>query len=86
MNDIQNMVVGKRYIVTKKSKDNTFRKGDHIQRLENGDIQCNEAGGWIELQHVFQATKGMTYELDLQWMTTQIAKLEAELKFLKETV
>ncbi len=60
-----------RYLVTKDSNDGTFREGDHIQQEENGDISCIEATGWIEKRDAEEATAGMEYEIDVQWIKQQ---------------
>ena len=57
------MTQGVRYVVTKKSKDGTFRRGDIIQRLDDGAILCRQARGWIDAENVPEATKGMEYEM-----------------------
>jgi hypothetical protein len=56
------MTQGVRYVVTKKSKDGTFRKGDIIVQLHDGSILCQQARGWIDAENVPEATKGMEYE------------------------
>jgi hypothetical protein len=57
------MIKGVYYIVTKRSDDGTFRKGDIIQRLEDDAISCRQARGWIIPEEVPKATKGMEYEV-----------------------
>lgn len=51
-------------MVTKASKGKTFLAGDHIRLLENGDVICQEAHGWIDKEDVPAATKGMEFDLD----------------------
>jgi hypothetical protein len=60
------MVINKFYVVTRKSKDGTFRKGDLIKLLPNGDILCRQARGWIDAEFVAEATKGMECVLAIQ--------------------
>lgn len=42
------MVPGVRYIVTKGTACKTLQQGDHVKRGPNGDVDCIEAGGWLE--------------------------------------
>lgn len=62
------MGVGKKYIVTKKSKDGTFLTGDHIAINEDGSISCVEAHGWIDANEVPSATEGIEVEIDSEWV------------------
>jgi hypothetical protein len=62
------MNINLRYIVTKKSDDGTFQKGDHICFYKDGAIGCTEAQGWIDKENVEEATKGMLYEVDKEWL------------------
>ena len=57
------MIQGLYYLVTKGSDDGTFRRGDIIQRLDDGAILCRQARGWIDPEGVPEATKGMEYEV-----------------------
>jgi len=77
------MKPGVRYIVTKPSDDFTFEVGDHIKLLADGCIECKEAQGWITSQDVPEATKGMEYEVDHEWIERRKAKLLKELEELK---
>lgn len=45
---LKEMLPGVRYIVAKGTSCKTLQKGDHIKRGPNGDIDCIEAGGWLE--------------------------------------
>jgi hypothetical protein len=58
------MKVGLPYIVTRASDDGTFQVGDHIYLIDNGDIACHEAEGWIDREDVPESTIGMEIELD----------------------
>lgn len=60
------MKIHLRYVVTK--SNHTFKKGDHIRKLKDGSILCQEAGGWIDPEDVESAVKGMEYTLDREWM------------------
>ena len=53
------MEFGKRYIVTKASKDRTFQVGDHIHVEEDGSVVCREALGWIIPSEAQEAIEGM---------------------------
>lgn len=77
------MQVGLRYIVVTPSDDGTFATGDHIVRLADGDISCREAAGWIEVDDVPEATRGMTVVLDKAWARGRIHSLELEMKTLR---
>lgn len=66
-----------RYIVTKASEDKTFRTGDKVRLLEDGDILTTH--GWIEAEKVASATLGWEIEVDKEWQAARIAKLQAEL-------
>lgn len=74
----------KRYIVTKGSKDGTFRKGDHIIFFENGDVGCVEAEGWIDAEDTEEAMKGMEYEVDEEWMKKRQEYLRKQLELLEK--
>ncbi len=76
------MEVGKRYVVTKSSKDGTFKVGDHVSLNKDGSINNREALGWIETCDVEKATKGMEVELDLAWIERRKKKLLEELNTL----
>ena len=71
------MIQGPRYRVTKRSKNGTFRTGDLVQLLNDGDILTS--GGWIEAADVPSATKGWAIELDRVWLAKRRAELEANL-------
>jgi hypothetical protein len=73
-----------RYVVTKTSDDGTFEVGDHIKLLENGEIACIEAKGWIDAEDVPEATKGMECEIDQDYIDRQKARLTAELEALNK--
>ena len=79
------MEVGKPYRVTKASDDGTFELGDHISLCADGTINCTEAGGWIERCDVAEATKGMTVELDKDWIEARKRRLIEELNALAGT-
>lgn len=69
---IQDMEEGIRYIVVNGTSCGTLQKGDHVWRLENGDIACREAGGWIE-NNSTRRWKA-TVSLDAGFYQKQIAK------------
>ena len=71
------MIQGPRYRVTKRSKNGTFRTGDLVQLLNDGDILTS--GGWIEAANVPAATRGWAIELDRVWLAKRRADLEAQL-------
>jgi hypothetical protein len=64
-----------RGIVTKASDDSTFVVGDHISFEEDGTILCTEAGGWIEAENVAEATKGMEWKHDEEWIIKERQQL-----------
>lgn len=69
------MEIGKRYVVTKASKDGTFEIGDHVSVNNDGSINCLEAGGWIDPADAAEATAGMEVEIDREWLERQKSKL-----------
>ena len=71
-----------RRIVTKASDDGTFEIGDHLQFYEDGTIGCVEAGGWIEVEDVPEAVKGMESKPDTDYINRRKAMLMAELERL----
>jgi hypothetical protein len=71
------MKVGLPYIVTMASDDGTFQVGDHIYLIDNGDIACIEAKGWVDKEEVPEATKGMEVELDQERIEKRRQKLLA---------
>lgn len=73
-----------RYVVTKSSNDGTFEVGDHIKLLENGEIACIEAKGWIDKADVPEAIKGMECEIDKVWVDAQKLKLTKQLQELNQ--
>jgi len=78
------MKVGIRYIVTKRSNDTSFLVGDHFTLQKNGTILCPEAQGWMEAEAVPDATKGMEYRIDRQWVQQRKQVLEQELQQLQQ--
>jgi hypothetical protein len=79
---LKDMIVGKRYIVTKPSDDGEFHVGDRISLSDDGSILDINAGGWMDLEHIVDATKGMECEIDHKWLALRKAKLQAELEAL----
>lgn len=77
------MQTGVAYIVTRKSADGEFRKGDHIRLMADGSIICKEAEGWIDAEDVAQATRGMECDVDRAAIDRRRAQLEAELAKLQ---
>ena len=69
------MEIGKRYVVTKASKDGTFEIGDHVSANDDGSINCLEAGGWIEPADVAEATAGMEVGIDREWIEREKMRL-----------
>ena len=78
------MDMDKRYIVTVPSDDGTFIKGDHLFLNEDGSISCIEAQGWIEVEDLPGATKGMEVKIDKAWVVARRKKLEKEFGALDE--
>jgi hypothetical protein len=78
------MEMGKRYIVTVPSYDGTFIKGDRLFLNRDGSITCVAAQGWIEVEDLPKATKGMEVKIDRAWIKARKKKLEKELKALDE--
>ena len=72
-----------RHVVTKSSKDGTFKKGDHIVFEDNGDISCIEARGWIPSKECLEACKGMESTPDVEWLAGKKANLVAQLAELE---
>jgi hypothetical protein len=62
------MELGKRYVVTRASKDGTFVIGDHVSVNADGSINCKEAQGWIDPSDVAEAMEGMEVEIDREWI------------------
>lgn len=82
LTEMLGIVVGKRYIVTRGSDDGTFEIGDHINVTADGSIICLEAQGWIDACDAVNAAKGMTVEIDHEWITMRKNQLRAELEAL----
>jgi len=76
------MKVGLPYIVTKASDDGTFEVGDHIYLIDNGDIACHEAEGWIDKEDMPESTIGMEIALDQERIEKRRNKLLADLAAL----
>ena len=76
------MKVNTRYIVTKDSECGAFQVGDHIKLDSNGDLICLEAGGWIDKEFVKEATVGMEYALDTEYLERKKRLLQAQLAAL----
>ena len=70
---------GRWYIVTKRSKNGTFRVGDHISLNTDGSINCREVQGWVDAWDVPQAMVGVEYVVDTKWLEKRKAKLQKEL-------
>jgi len=73
-----------RYIVTKKSNDGTFLKGDHITFEDDGSILCTEAEGWISIQEVPESILGMICIPDTVWLEKRINNLKSQIKILEK--
>ncbi|MFY8041618.1 MAG: hypothetical protein ACOVOD_01710 [Rhodoferax sp.] len=76
------MQVGVRYIVTHPSVDGEFEAGDKIMLCADGTIENRQAEGWMEAADVSEATRGMTCEIDAEWIERKRARLLAELERL----
>ena len=74
------------YVVTKPSNDGTFEKGDHIYFTGEGMIGCVEAGGFIDTDFIEEATEGMEYEIDKNWIDTVITKYQNDKKELQQKI
>ena len=74
------------YIVTKPSNDGTFEKGDHIYFTGDGMIGCIEASGFIDIEFIEEATKGMEYEIDRDWIDTAITKYQNDIERLQHKI
>lgn len=74
------------YIVTKPSNDGTFGKGDHIYFTGDGMIGCIEASGFIDIEFIEEATKGMEYEIDRDWIDTAIIKYQNDIERLQHKI
>lgn len=74
------------YIVTKPSNDGTFEKGDHIYFTGDGMIGCIEASGFIDIEFIEEATKGMEYEIDRDWIDTAIIKYQNDIERLQHKI
>ena len=75
--------VGKNYRVLKGSSDGTFEEGDRIYLTETGDIVCKEAGGWIDVENVTEATIGLEVEIDAAWAEWRRRELLKELAAIR---
>ena len=75
---------GIRYIVTKMSYDKTLEIGDHISVNSDGSINCIEMQGWISIEDVPEATKGMEVVVDKEWIERMKRKLQEKLEALEE--
>lgn len=75
-----------RRIVTKASKDGTFKVGDHITLYENGDIGCQEAYGWIPYDQVPEATIGMESRPDIRFFKNRRYDLLQEAKTIQDHI
>ena len=74
------------YVVTKPSNDGTFEKGDHIYFTGDGMIGCIEASGFIDIEFIEEATKGMEYEIDRDWIDTAIIKYQNDIERLQHKI
>lgn len=74
------------YIVTKPSNDGTFEKGDHIYFTGDGMIGCIEASGFIDIEFIKEATKGMEYEIDRDYIDTAIIKYQNDIERLQHKI
>jgi hypothetical protein len=74
------------FLVTKGSDDGTFIKGDHIVFYDDGCIGCFEAAGWILVDDLPEATKGLEYTLDIDYVKKRLAHIEKEAEQLKKEI
>jgi molybdopterin synthase catalytic subunit len=74
------------FLVTKGSDDGTFIEGDHIIFYDDGCIGCFEAGGWVVVDDVPEATKGLEYILDSEYAKKRLAQIEKEAEQLKKEI
>jgi hypothetical protein len=72
-----------RYVVVKPSVNGEFQIGDHIKLLPDGAVLNLEAGGWIDMPYLSQATEGMVVEIDKEWLSEEKEKLKQRLKELE---
>lgn len=76
---------GIHYIVTKGSNDETFRIGDHIWLLENGDVMVKEGQGWINGSVVTKELEEIEVQIDYEYAKRKLNKLQAEVNELKKS-
>lgn len=73
-----------RYIVTKKSDDDTFQIGDHIIICDDGAIICEEAQGWLTKEEAVAAIPGLEIAIDKEWAMKRFIKLSKEIDDLRK--
>lgn len=77
------MKIGVRYVVTKPSENGTFEMGDCISKCSDGAIACWSAPGWIAIEDVAEAMRGVEVKLDSEWIERRKALYLAELEKLE---
>lgn len=77
--NVKDMKVGSRYTVTHPSVNAEFQVGDRIRLLDNGDILL-QGWGWMEAEHLTEATEGMEIEPDKEWAERRRANLQKQLE------
>lgn len=73
------MQVGIPYIVTKPSRHREFQVGDRIKKCADGSIDNLQARGWMDPEHVAEATRGMECEIDQAYLNRKAEALRLEL-------
>jgi hypothetical protein len=76
-----------RFIVTKGSDDGTFEIGDNISFDDDGSIILHaKEGGRIDTEDVPEATKGMEYKVDMEWVKRRQRYIKNMLADLEEII
>lgn len=73
------MQVGIPYIVTKPSRHREFQPGDRITLRDDGSIDNLQAQGWMEAEHLAEATRGMECEIHQAYLSRKAEALRLEL-------
>jgi hypothetical protein len=76
------MQPGLRYIVTKASKNGEFQIGDRVQLEDDGAISNVDAGGWMAVEDVPEATESAEFAIDAEWLARRKAELQMQLDLL----
>lgn len=77
---------GVKYIVTDAKDSGEFLTGDHIWLLENGDIMCKEAGGWLPKEDVEESLKKIDYRIDWEYYEHSRQKLVKQIQEIDEII